>query len=194
MSDGRRFASALEVRGERDDAGRLTLFAPQPGLWRHAPPEGALIRPGAVVGELEVLGVLHVLRAPQDAFGVVGSLPGGRRLGRRPVDARTALMTLDPEGVSGTEAAKVAAQAADGATGPVFRTPLGGRFYARPSPDADPFVQPGDALKGGETVALIEVMKTFNRVQYAGEPATVKAVAPRDGDDVEAGDVLLELE
>ena len=134
MSDGRRFASALEARGERDDAGRLTLFAPQPGLWRHAPPEGALIRPGAVVGELEVLGVLHVLRAPQDAFGVVGGLPGGRRLGRRPVDARTALMTLDPEGVSGTEAAKVAAQAADGATGPVFRTPLGGRFYARPSP------------------------------------------------------------
>lgn len=194
MSDGRRFAKGLEVRGERDDAGRLTLFAPRPGLWRDAPREGALVRPGDAVGELEVLGVVHALRAPADAFGVVSGLPGGRRLGRRPVDARTALMTLDPEGVSGEEAAKVAAEAAADASGPVFRTPLGGRFYARPSPDADPFVTPGLALKGGETIALIEVMKTFNRVQYAGEPATVKAVRAKDGDDVVAGDVLLELE
>lgn len=80
------------------------------------------------------------------------------------------------------------------AGGLAFRTPLGGRYYARPAPDAEPFVTEGAELSGGETVALIEVMKTFNRVQYTGEPARVVRVAPTDGDDVENGDVLLELE
>jgi biotin carboxyl carrier protein len=55
-------------------------------------------------------------------------------------------------------------------------------------------VRVGDPLAGGETVALIEVMKTFNRVAYTGPRARVKAVARKDGDDVEGGDVLLELE
>ena len=47
-------------------------------------------------------------------------------------------------------------------------------------------------------MALIEVMKTFNRVTYGGddvpERARVKRIVPADGDDVEAGDVLIELE
>ncbi len=48
------------------------------------------------------------------------------------------------------------------------------------------------------TVAIIEVMKTFNRVSFGGpglpERVRVRAIVPRDGDDVEAGDVLLELD
>ncbi|MBZ0116015.1 MAG: hypothetical protein K8H88_03395, partial [Sandaracinaceae bacterium] len=75
------------------------------------------------------------------------------------------------------------------------RTPLGGRYYARPSPSAQPFVREGDVLEGGETVALIEVMKTFNRVQITGVslPARVLCIVPKDGDDIAVGDVLLEL-
>jgi acetyl-CoA carboxylase biotin carboxyl carrier protein len=47
-------------------------------------------------------------------------------------------------------------------------------------------------------VALLEVMKTFNRVQYGGsglpERARVLRVVPSDGDDLAAGDAILELE
>jgi acetyl-CoA carboxylase biotin carboxyl carrier protein len=191
--DARHAVEEVEARIEVVEGG-VAVYAPQPGFWRGAPPKGALIRPGMRLGELEVLGELLSLRAPDGAFGVVGGLPEGRWLARRPVDARTRLMVLDPEGVSGAEAAELASSRRGGSEGPVFRSPLGGRYYAQPSPGADPFVKAGDELRGGETIALIEVMKTFNRVQYAGEPARVKAVVPKDGDDLENGDVILELE
>ena len=191
MSDGRRFGSVLEAKLERE-GDRVALLAPRPGLFRDGPELGSLVRAGALIGSLEVLGAIHRVRAPAGAFGVVSELPEGRRLARRPVGYGTRLVTLDPEGVSaGAALVEGPSDTRDG--GPVFRTPIGGRFYAKPAVDEPPFVNVGDALKGGETVALIEVMKTFNRVCYAGTPATVTKVVPSDGDDIEIGDVLLEL-
>ncbi|MGB5809260.1 MAG: biotin/lipoyl-containing protein, partial [Polyangiales bacterium] len=56
----------------------------------------------------------------------------------------------------------------------------------------------GDTVTRGQTVGLLEVMKTFNRLVYQGndlpESAVVKAVVPADGDDVVRGDVILALE
>jgi len=184
--------SALVAVLDKTEAG-FVLRAPMPGLWRDAPPAGALIREGSALGALEVLGEVRPLVAPAGAFGVVGDV-FGQDHARRPVDASTALMTLDPEGIDGASELLAAQEDEADAAGPVFRTRLGGRFYSRPSPDEPAFVSPGDRLTGGETVALIEVMKTFNRIRYDGEPATVKSVAPTDGDDVEAGAVLLVLE
>ena len=75
---------------------------------------------------------------------------------------------------------------------------MSGRFYARPSPDKPPFVIQGQTVKTGDTIGLLEVMKTFNRLTYGGagfpEAATVRRVVPADGDDLNAGDPLLELE
>jgi acetyl-CoA carboxylase biotin carboxyl carrier protein len=196
MSDGRRFVPELVVRAKKTESGAIELFAPRPGLWRSAPLLGAFVEAGGELGELEVLGVLHRLRVPPEVHGVVDRLPSGRRFARRPVDPSAPLCAIDPSGASATRRAEESAkaEAAAAASGPVFKTPLGGRYYARPSPASDAFVKAGDTLRGGETVALIEVMKTFNRVTYAGAPATVARVVPKDGDDVEAGDVLIELE
>ncbi len=198
LEDGRRFAPELALTARATGDGKISLYAPAPGLWRGAPAEGALITPGSVLGELELLGVLYRLRVPEGAFGVVTELPPGRRLGRRPVDGSTVLVVLDPEAATGQRGAGVVTEARGEASGPVFRTPLGGRYYARPAPDADAFVKAGDLVQPGTTVALIEVMKTFNRVSYGGpgvpERARVKRIVPAEGDDVEAGDVLLELE
>lgn len=192
MSDGRCFVNVLEAMLERD-ASQSLLLAPAPGLWRDAPEIGSLVRGGTTIGSLEVLGRLHRLVAPAGSFGVVSRLPEGRRLARRPVGYRTELVMLDPEGVSGG-AELLAQDTPQAGAGRSFRTPLGGRYYARPAPDAPPFVNVGDELNGGETIALIEVMKTFNRVRYDGDPGTVKAIVPNEGDDIETGDVLLELE
>lgn len=196
--DGRRFAPELTLRARRTDEGTIELYAPAPGLHRNAPREGVLVTPGGTLGELEVLGVLHRLRVPNDAFGVVMAHSQERRLGRRPVDAGTVLVVLDPTAASGEHAMSATASARAAASGPVFKIPLGGRYYARPSPGADAFVKAGDVVRAGTTVALIEVMKTFNRVSFGGpgvpERARVKRVVPSDGDDLEAGDVLLELE
>src|SRR5690606_33615253 len=72
--DGRHFEPELLARAERGEDGTVALFAPRPGLWRGAPAEGSLVRPGDAIGELEVLGLLYRLRAPAEAFGVVGAL------------------------------------------------------------------------------------------------------------------------
>lgn len=191
MADSRKTAKTVEARLSRTERG-VELRAPGPGYWRAPPKMGVLVRPGDGIGEMEVLGTVTRLCAPKGAFGVVTEIEAPE-LARAPVDHGTVILVLDPEGVVGGTAAAEAADAA-GSSGPVFETPMGGRYYAKPSPDADPFVRAGDTVSAGQTVALIEVMKTFNRVKYDGEPAKVVRVVPTDGDDVELGDVLLELE
>ncbi|MEO0323090.1 MAG: biotin/lipoyl-containing protein, partial [Myxococcota bacterium] len=84
------------------------------------------------------------------------------------------------------------------AEGLVFRAPLAGRFYARPTPDEPPFVAAGQEIATGATVCLLEVMKTFHRVSYGGlglpERATVARVLVSDGDDLDEGTPILALE
>jgi acetyl-CoA carboxylase biotin carboxyl carrier protein len=50
----------------------------------------------------------------------------------------------------------------------------------------------------GQTVGLLEVMKTFNRLVYQGDGlpthATVERILPKDGDDVVRGDPILLLD
>jgi acetyl-CoA carboxylase biotin carboxyl carrier protein len=74
---------------------------------------------------------------------------------------------------------------------------MSGRFYSRPSPNDPAFVSVGDEVSRGQTVGLLEVMKTFNRLVYQGdtlpERATVERIVPSDGDDVVKGDPILLL-
>lgn len=47
---------------------------------------------------------------------------------------------------------------------PAVTAPLVGTFYAAPAPEQPPFVMPGDRVKKGQTVCLIEAMKTMIEV------------------------------
>ena len=75
---------------------------------------------------------------------------------------------------------------------------MSGRFYSRPSPTEPPFVNAGDTVEHGQTVGLLEVMKTFNRLVYQGdtlpEQAKVESVVPSEGADVVRGDAILILD
>lgn len=197
--DGRVLALELEALREesraQDDAPRTLLGAPRPGLHRDAPAPGALLRPGMSAGELEVLGKRYRLVVPAGASGVVvGSAPAR---GRRPVAFGETLLTLDPSAALGGEVG-LAAGAHSASGGLAFVSPMAGRYYARPAPDAEAFVAVGAEISTGTTVALLEVMKTFNRVQYGGPGlparARVVAIVPADGDDVASGAPILELE
>jgi acetyl-CoA carboxylase biotin carboxyl carrier protein len=179
---------------------RIEVRAPAVGLWRDAPPAGSLVRPGDSIGRLEVLGVMHRLIAPAQAHGIASVPAHQGELARRPLQHGQVMLVLDPEAVLGVAAADTAAGAVTGAAeqGRVFRAPTSGRFYGRPAPDRPPFVQPGDEITVGQTVCLIEVMKTFIRVAYGGaglpERARVGAVRPTDDAELAAGDVILILE
>ena len=64
-----------------------------------------------------------------------------------------------------------------------------GTAYTRPSPDADAFVKVGDSVKEGDTVMLVEAMKTFNPIT-APKSGKVEEIFVQDAQPVEFGEVL----
>ena len=71
--------------------------------------------------------------------------------------------------------------------------PIPGTFYRRPTPDQPPFKTEGDAVAVGDTVGLIEVMKTFTAV-VAEEAGRIAAFHVENEDPVMAGQPLYDLE
>lgn len=69
------------------------------------------------------------------------------------------------------------------------KSPMVGTCYLRPSPDADLFAEIGASVKEGETIMLVEAMKTFNSIT-APKSGTLKAVYIDDVSPVEFGDAL----
>ncbi len=49
--------------------------------------------------------------------------------------------------------------------GKIVKSPLVGTFYAHRQKDAEPFVQVGDTVKKGQTVAIVEAMKLMNEIE-----------------------------
>ena len=182
--------------------GLTELRSPGVGLWRGAPPLGEVIVGGQPIGELETLGMLTRLRAPAGTSGrVVAALGADRGLARRTAQHGDALLVLDPAAGAAVDARTASSRTdAQGANAGalVLRTPSSGRYYGKPGPGKAPFVAVGDIVVEGQSVALLEVMKTFTRVQYGGEGlpprARVRAIVPADESDLAPGDVILELE
>lgn len=196
--DGRLYRSEIEALVAVRDDGRVEVRAPAVGWWRSPPPTGVVVQPGTAIGELEVLGVRHRLVAPPSARGMIVQLPEGPRRGRMPTGHGEVLMVLDPEAAGVAMEEGAAHEAAAGEGGLLFRAPSSGRFYARPAPGKAAFVEVGAEIQVGHTVCLLEVMKTFNRVQYGGaglpERARVLRVVPADESDLGSGDPILEVE
>ncbi|RKQ71095.1 biotin carboxyl carrier protein [Litorimonas taeanensis] len=68
-------------------------------------------------------------------------------------------------------------------------SPMVGTAYVRPSPDADPFVKVGDSVSEGDTILLVEAMKTFNPIT-APKSGKVEAIYVDDAQPVEFGEPL----
>ena len=71
--------------------------------------------------------------------------------------------------------------------------PLVGTFYRSPSPGAKAFVEEGDVVDAGQTVAIVEAMKLMNQVA-AEQGGKVAEIVAKDGDWVEFEQVLMYLE
>ena len=72
-------------------------------------------------------------------------------------------------------------------------SPLPGTFYRRPAPDQPPFKNEGDMLAVGDTVGLIEVMKSFTPVTVE-EPGRLLRFLVENDAPVMAGQPLYEIE
>ena len=75
----------------------------------------------------------------------------------------------------------------------VVKSPIVGTIYLSPEPGAKPFVSVGKKIKKGETLLIVEAMKTMNRVPSTAD-GVVKKVCVEDGQPVEFGQTIIILE
>jgi acetyl-CoA carboxylase biotin carboxyl carrier protein len=71
--------------------------------------------------------------------------------------------------------------------------PLPGIFYRRPSSDEAPFKSEGDTVSVGDTLGLIEVMKSFFPVEAETAGRLVRFLI-EEGATIDAGNILAEIE
>jgi len=72
-------------------------------------------------------------------------------------------------------------------------SPMVGTVYLAPEPDSSPFVQVGDKVTIGQTILIVEAMKTLNQIP-AVKNGVVKRILVEDGMPVEYGSPLVIIE
>ena len=75
----------------------------------------------------------------------------------------------------------------------VIKSPIVGTIYLSPEPGAKPFVSVGKKIKKGETVMIVEAMKTMNHVPSTLD-GIVKKICVEDGQPVEFGQTIIILD
>ncbi|WP_417230285.1 acetyl-CoA carboxylase biotin carboxyl carrier protein [Brevundimonas sp.] len=78
-------------------------------------------------------------------------------------------------------------------SGEDVKSPMVGTAYLRPAPEADTFISPGDKVRKGQTLLIVEAMKTMNPIQ-APRDGVVKEILVGDAQPVEFGEPLVVLE
>ena len=99
-----------------------------------------------------------------------------------------------PSAPAAGAAEQPAAPAADvHVSGTEVKSPLVGTFYSAPSPDAPPFVLVGQKVKEGDTLFIIEAMKTMNEIKSPCD-GTVARILAQPGDMVEYNQTVAIIE
>ncbi len=75
----------------------------------------------------------------------------------------------------------------------VVTSPIVGTFYAAPSPDSPAFVKPGDRVRKGQVLCIVEAMKLMNEIECDAD-GVVAEIYPKNGQPVEYGEALFGLE
>ena len=73
-----------------------------------------------------------------------------------------------------------------------IKSPIIGTAYLAPEPGGKKFIEAGDKIKKGQTVMIVEAMKTMNHVASTND-GVVKKVLVNDGQPVEFGQALVLL-
>ncbi|MDE0637372.1 MAG: acetyl-CoA carboxylase, biotin carboxyl carrier protein [Candidatus Poribacteria bacterium] len=74
----------------------------------------------------------------------------------------------------------------------IIRSPMPARFYRSPAPDEPPFIEIGDTVTAGASLATLEVMKTFNDVE-APFNCEILEILVEDGEAVEYNQPLFRV-
>ncbi|MDD7114257.1 MAG: acetyl-CoA carboxylase biotin carboxyl carrier protein [Lachnospiraceae bacterium] len=87
---------------------------------------------------------------------------------------------------------QVTAQPQEEKKGELMKSPLVGTFYAAPSEGAEPFVKVGDAVKKGQTLAIVEAMKLMNEIESEFDGVVTEILVSNE-ETVEFGQPLFRI-
>lgn len=140
----------------------------------------AILREGDL-GEIEIEHDGLKLRVSRPSAPVVHAAPAAPAPGYAAAPAPAAPAALSAPAA----AAAVPAHA--------VKSPMVGTVYLSADPQSKPYVNIGDKVKAGDTLMLVEAMKTFNPVE-ADRAGTVKAIYVQNAQPVEYGEPLVLIE
>lgn len=89
--------------------------------------------------------------------------------------------------------AEAAAPAPAAHAGEAVKSPMVGTVYLSPQPGADPFIKVGDTVSAGQTLLIVEAMKTMNPIS-APKAGKVVEILVGDAQPVEFGEPLVVVE
>ena len=109
------------------------------------------------------------------------------------VSARVAPLAGPLAGLAAAEAKAAIAPASPANHPGAVKSPMVGTAYRSSAPNAPAFVEVGTVVKQGQTVLIIEAMKTMNQIP-SPRAGTVKEILVGDGQPVEYGEPLMIIE
>jgi acetyl-CoA carboxylase biotin carboxyl carrier protein len=117
------------------------------------------------------------------------------RVAREITTAPTTVYAAAPQAAPAAPPAAAPAVAAPEAParGEQVKSPMVGTVYLRPQPDAEPFVHVGDRVAEGQTLLIIEAMKTMNPIP-SPKAGVILEILVDDAEPVEFGAPLVVIE
>jgi hypothetical protein len=165
------------------------------GLYSHHPKPGSSLASSGLAGRLLILNRTHDLVLPAGVSGLVGKVEVDDKVA--PVEYGQILFQLHQRGLGqlAGEGIGTAVAVTPGAVeGTPVPSPTDGVFYLRLNPNAEPYVRVGSRVVGGQTLGLVEVMKSFNPIKYGGPglppEAEIVEICAQNGAEIKSGQIL----
>ena len=175
---------------DRDGIG--TLLSPDVAVFRPSVREGDVVHGGAVLGHAVCVGRTEIWVAPASLVpSRITDIPKERSVA---LAYGKPFARVEPLGFE-VPLAKEEEQIRE--THSVFCAPTDGVFYRSLSPGVPALAEVGDIVRDGDGIGLVEVMKTFNRVEYGGEElplaSRILEFLVEDGVEIHSGQPLLRV-
>lgn len=173
----------------------IQILSPAVGVFESQIFPGTFLTSQNPLGTLKILHTDYQIHLPAGVSGIVQEVAGEVK----GVEYRTPLLSLSKELTSFSLETEEIPEETRASEDGFFNIPslMDGIFYRRPKPDSPSFVEVGTQIQPGDTLGLLEVMKTFYPLLYEipGSPlrGEVMEILAEDGGEVKQGQVIMKI-